>query len=123
MGYDSEYFFNYDDFKKLEQEAPVGMSNWGDHKFDFFEIGFQNGVKAYLFNSVSEGENFINYCNITTESVKYLGKLEDVNDRMLKEGVKRGDDFIEECKRLSDKDFLLFIVPFKLSWEKTYDDL
>jgi hypothetical protein len=123
--YDKEYFYNYDAYKKAEQSMPVGMTSYGSKKFDFYEIGFQNGCKAFLFNSIDEAKSFMEFCNFTDGFVKHLGRTNDILERVINESIKRSTDFIEECNRLSDdREYLLFVAPFQLSYEKEnpFDD-
>jgi len=118
--YDKEYFYDFDAYKKIEQQQPVPMNiDYGNHSFNFYEIGFKNGCKAYLFDTTNEATRFVQYFNINNEFVKYLGKTEEIYERVINETIKRGVDFIEECNRLSDdREILLFVAPFKLSYEE-----
>ena len=125
-GYDKEYFYDFDNYKKIEENQPVPMNlDYGKHSFDFYEIGFQNGCKAYLFNDINEASSFVEYFNINHDFVKFLGKTNEIYERVINESIKRSTDFIDECNRLSDdREFLLFVAPFKLSYEKEnpFDD-
>jgi hypothetical protein len=123
--YDKEYFYDFDAYKKAEQSMPVGMTSYGSQKFDFYEIGFKNGCKAYLFDSLDEAHSFVDYCQISHSFVKYVGKTNEIYERVINESIKRSTDFIDECNRLSDdREYLLFVAPFQLSYEKEnpFDD-
>lgn len=120
MGYKTEYFQDFDKFKydNMVKNETIPMVSYESYNFNFFEIKFDNGVKAFLFENFNMGEIFVNYCNIDKKVIKYLGKTEDINFRVIKESINRGDDFIEECFRLSDgKEYLLLLAPFDLSYE------
>ena len=120
MSYDKEYFYDFDAYKKMEESQPIPMNlDYGNHSFDFYEIGFKNGCKAYLFDTTNEAQRFVQYFNIQKEFVKYLGKTNEIYERVINETIKRSTDFIDECNRLSDdREFLLFVAPFQLSYEK-----
>ncbi len=121
MGYKTEYFQDFDKFKfdQMANKETVPMTSYNSFSFNFYEIQFENNVKAFLFDDFNMAQSFVGYCNIDKRSIKYLGKTDDINFRVIKESINRGDDFIEECNRLSDgKEYMLFIAPFDLSYEE-----
>lgn len=116
--YDKEYFYNFDDYKKLEENQPIPLGNWNDFKFDFYQINFKNGVRVYLFNTLKEAYEYNKYLSL--DNVPYLGKIDEIIDRVIFEALKRSSrDFIELCNQLAENRTFCFIyVPFKLSWQE-----
>ena len=120
-GYKTEYFQDFDKFKvdQMKKKETIPMTGWGGFNFNFFEIQFENNVKALLFEDYEMTKKFVEFSNIDQRSIKYLGKTNDINFRVLQESINRGEDFLHECHRLSDvKEYLLFIAPFDLSYEE-----
>lgn len=118
--YDMEYFYNQSDYYKTEQALPVRMNNdYAKHKFDFYQFSFENGVNAYLFDSLAESQSFVQYMGFE-ENCIHCDKVENCLDRVVLESVKRNsNDFVEICKQLDEtKTYLVIYCPFTLDHKK-----
>ena len=118
--YDIEHFFDYEQYQKLLKEQPEPMLPYfGDLKFEFYQFGFQNGVRVFLFQEKKMAQDFVTYMNFE-ENCIMCDHINNSIDRILQETMKRNsNDFIDLCKQLSDnKEFCVIYCPFKLNMMK-----
>ena len=110
--YDREYFFSFDDYKKINQNQPIPLKIWRDVKFDFYEMRFENGVSIFLLNTLQEAYDFKAYCSFTIGIVPFIGLISDINDRVVSDTIGRSTkDLIDLCEQLSDKKFGFLYSP------------
>lgn len=118
--YDKEYFFDYSHYKELLKSQPEPMlPNYGEHKFEFYQFGFQNGVSVFLFEDKEDSIDFVSYMNFETNCIM-CDHIDNSMDRVLKESVKRNTlEFTQLCEQLAnDKKYCVIYCPFKLDMQK-----
>ena len=118
--YDTDYFFDYNQYQDLVKQQPEPMlPNFGEHCFEFYQFGFQNGVSVFLFESKEESEDFVNYMSFNSELI-HCGLVSDCTDRVLTESIKRNtNEFTQLCEQLDDnKPYSVIYSPFKLPMTK-----
>ena len=123
--YDIETFFSFDDYERISRQQPVKLTAYDEFKFDFYEMKFENGASIYLFPTALEAVKFKNCMSFPKERIPFIGKIEDIDNRILVESLKRNNaDFYSLCNQLAeDKKFMFIYVPFLMSWQETADNI
>ena len=123
--YDTGHFFDYEQYQKIVKEQPEPMlPNFGELKFEFYQFGFKNGVRVFLFKEQNEADDFVTYMNFETDCLM-CGHIDNCIDIHIKESVKRsGVEFKQLCEQLSeDKKHCVIYCPFKVDSIKNNDAL
>lgn len=118
--YDRGFFFDYEQYQKILDDQPEPMlPNYGELKFEFYQFGFQNGVRVFLFQEKEMAVDFVTYMNFQ-ENCIMCDHIDNSIDRVLKESIKRNiNDFTDLCKQLaSDKEYCVIYCPFELNMMK-----
>lgn len=114
--YDTGHFFDYEQYQDILQTQPEPMlPNFGDLKFEFYQFGFQNGVRVFLFKEQNEAEDFVSYMNFEAECIM-CDHIENSVDLYIKESIKRSSfEFKQLCEQLSeDKKHCVIYCPFQV---------
>lgn len=116
--YTKEYFYDYNDYQEILRNQPDKIVANGSMDFSF--ICFDRGAKVFLSENAEEINNIISFFNFDKNDIQYIGSINDIDDRITTECVKRKASDLETLikEMYENKKFMLVFAPFKMSWHK-----